>query len=94
MASSPSIVMILSDSLTSEIGVWHERTASPLICTVQAPHRLSPQPNLVPVIPRFSRITQSSGVSAWSTSTVRRRPFTEILAMMYSLSMPLRESKP
>jgi len=31
---------------------WHERVASPFMCTVQEPHCPMPQPNLVPVIPR------------------------------------------
>src|SRR6185369_13830662 len=31
--------------------------------TVQAPHCAMPQPNLVPVIPRMSRSTHSSGMS-------------------------------
>ena len=37
-------------------------------CTVQAPHWAMPQPNLVPVRPSVSRITQRSGVSG-ATST-------------------------
>src|ERR1700755_2157159 len=52
--------------------VWHDRTASPLTCTVQAPHRPAPQPNLVPVICNCSRMAQSSGESfAASTDTLR-----------------------
>ena len=56
-------------------GVEHERSGSPSTCTVQAPHWAMPQPYLVPVRPRSSRRTQSSGVSG-STSTSRRWPFT------------------
>src|ERR1700738_3876127 len=56
-------------------GVTHDRTASPSRWTVQAPHRAMPQPNLVPVRPRVSRRTQSSGVSP-STSTVWSWPLT------------------
>src|SRR5262249_35637845 len=48
---------------TSPTAVWHDRTASPLTCTVQAPHRPAPQPNLVPVICNCSLMAQSSGES-------------------------------
>jgi hypothetical protein len=50
-------------------GITHERTALPSTWTVQAPHWAMPQPYLVPVSPRTSRKTQSSGISG-STSTV------------------------
>ena len=50
-------------------GTWQERVATPLMCTVQAPHWAMPQPYLVPVKPIVSRMTQSSGVSD-STSTL------------------------
>ena len=45
----------------------------PSRCTVQAPHRPAPQPNLVPVICSCSRMTQSSGVSS-AVSTWRDWP--------------------
>jgi hypothetical protein len=51
------------------IGVTQERAGAPSMCTVQAPHKATPQPNFVPVIASTSRNTQSSGVSP-STSTV------------------------
>ena len=38
----------------ADSGVWQERTALPSTCTVQAPHRPEPQPNLVPVSFRCS----------------------------------------
>ncbi len=50
-------------------GVAHERTAALFTITVQEPHTPSPQPNFVPVRPRSSRSTQSSGRVS---STVRR----------------------
>ena len=56
-------------------GSRHERTGLPPMCTVQAPHWAMPHPNLVPVRPRMSRSTQSSGVSG-ATSTARAWPFT------------------
>src|ERR1043166_4493324 len=49
---------------TSETRVWHDRVAVPARLTVQAPHWPIPHPNLVPVSCRWSRSTQSSGVSA------------------------------
>src|ERR1700676_1064820 len=57
---------------TSPTMVWHERTASPLTCTVQAPHRPAPQPNLVPVICNCSRIAHRSGVSLTASTDIFR----------------------
>src|SRR5437868_13505265 len=67
------MVTILSDALTVPTGTEHERITSPLMCTEQAPHCATPQPYLVPVSPTCSRMTQSRGVSA-STSTSRVLP--------------------
>src|SRR5207249_463319 len=55
----------------------HERTGWPSRCTVQAPHCAMPQPNLVPVSPRTSRSTQSSGMSS-GAATSWSFPFTLI----------------
>src|SRR5262245_36496701 len=49
-------------------GVTHERAGTPSTRTVHAPQSATPQPNFVPVRPSTSRSTQSTGVSA-STST-------------------------
>ena len=49
---------------TADSGVEHERTALPSRCTVHAPHRPMPQPYLVPLSPKPSRIAHNSGVSA------------------------------
>src|SRR6478609_4478769 len=49
-----SIVVIFESPMLS-IDVIHERTASPLICTVQAPHSAMPQPNFVPVMPQVAQ---------------------------------------
>src|ERR1039457_4908572 len=68
----PSIVMT-SLPATSAIGTEHERTASRFTITVQAPHKPSPQPNLVPVITRSLRNTQSSMRSS-SASTLASLP--------------------
>src|SRR5262244_1177538 len=55
--------MVVTDlPATSDICTPHARTASPLRCTVQAPHNATPQPNFVPVSPSSSRRYQSSGI--------------------------------
>ena len=56
-------------------GMVQELSAWPSMCTVQVPHSPIPQPYLVPVSLRLSRITQSSGVSG-GTSTLTFLPFT------------------
>src|SRR6185369_15906114 len=68
----PSMVVTFLPA-ASDMLVWQERTALPSTCTVQAPHRPDPQPNLVPVSFRCSRTTHSSGVSG-STSTLAAFP--------------------
>src|SRR5215831_7557948 len=51
--------MVVTDlPAISEICVWHENARSPLMCTMHAPHKPAPQPNLVPVSFKSSRITQ------------------------------------
>ena len=58
------------------IGNAHARVAlCPSTCSVQAPQSARPHPNLVPVIFRVSRSTQSSGVSP-GTSTWRAAPLS------------------
>src|SRR6266581_7647224 len=70
----PSMVVTALPA-AAETGTLQERTGLPSMCRVQAPHWAMPQLNLVPVSPRESRITQSSGVSG-ATSTECRTPFT------------------
>src|SRR5690349_11108917 len=60
---------------TAETGSTQLRVAAPSMCTVQAPHKAMPQPNLVPVRLRLSRSTQSSGVSS-AASVVSSLPLT------------------
>ncbi len=67
----------------AETGVTHERTGWPSRCTVQAPHRAAPQPNLVPVMSRLSRMTQSRGVTG-SASTLWVLPLICRLIMLSS----------
>src|ERR1700754_4038196 len=52
---------------TAEMGVTQERVGCPSMCTVQAPHSAIPQPDLVPVSFRWSRMAHSRGMSG-STS--------------------------
>src|ERR1051325_5632954 len=65
----PSIVTILRPAHV-DAGVTQDFTATPSTCTVQTPHWAIPQPNLVPVRLRTSRITQSRGISGSARSTV------------------------
>src|SRR5262249_31142563 len=74
-------MVVIAARPTLETGTWHERVASPFMCTVHAPHCATPQPYLVPVSPSASRSTQRSGVSA-ATSAVSRFPFTESVYFM------------
>ena len=67
----------------AEAGVLQERIGMPSRCTVQEPHRPAPQPNLVPIMPRLSRMTQSRGVLG-STSTLWALPLTLRLIMLSS----------
>src|ERR1700736_170888 len=62
VAPIASIVVILEVPMLST-GVTQERVTTPSTCTVQAPQRAAPQPNLVPVMPSTSRNTHKSGVS-------------------------------
>src|SRR5437763_16204196 len=80
---------------TFDTGIPHERTATPSIWTVQAPHCCSPHPNFVPVKPIASRITQSSGVSGL-TSTSYCLPFTvnEIIGSSSQLRKNLSQMHP
>src|SRR5664280_1705807 len=57
--SRPSIV-VTSLPRTAFTGTWHDLTASLPTTTVQAPQRLSPHPNFVPVRPRSVRRTHRS----------------------------------
>src|SRR5688572_17948671 len=69
-------MVVTSLPAARETGATQERTASPSMCTVHAPHCAMPQPYLVPVSPRLSRSTHNNGVVD-STSTFTRRLFTE-----------------
>ena len=62
-------MVVMADLPMLPTGMTQERVASPLMCTVHAPHSAMPQPNFVPVMPSTSRKTQRRGVSP-STSTL------------------------
>src|ERR1700687_1772475 len=62
-------MVVICAPATALRGTEQDRVATPLICTVQAPHWAMPQPYLVPVMPSVSRSTHSRGVSG-STSTL------------------------
>src|ERR1700743_2049752 len=68
-APTPSIV-VMARPLTALTGSTQDRTALPSIWTVQAPHWAMPQPNLVPVMPRMSRSTQSRGISGGASTAL------------------------
>src|ERR1700693_287799 len=60
------VICLPTASLTT---IPQERTATPSMWTVQAPHCAMPQPYLVPVRPTHSRIAHNSGVlGSMSTS--------------------------
>src|SRR5271157_3268385 len=86
-AERPSMVVIFFPA-TLETAVMHERAGSPSMCTVQAPHSATPQPNFVPVIFSVSRSTHSRGI--WgSTLTVVAFPFSvKVTAISTSLGAP------
>src|SRR5206468_11568230 len=90
--SAPTISMVVTFLFaTAAIGVMHERTGWPSTCTVQAPQSAMPQPNLVPVSPRWSRSAHKSGVSS-GRSTFWRLPLIMIGVIAMLLS-PCRTSK-
>src|SRR5450759_1999185 len=84
--ASPSSVVI-SAPATVETGLMHDRTASPLIRTMHAPHCPRPQPKRGPDRSRSLRRTYSRGVEG-STSTVCALPFTRnvMAAVPHSLA--------
>ena len=76
--------MVVTDlAATSDTCVWQENARLPSTCTMQAPHRPVPQPNLVPVSLSPSRITHSSGV-AGGASVDAVLPFTVKLVVIAS----------
>ncbi|MNT33730.1 hypothetical protein D3C72_1696720 [compost metagenome] len=88
MGDKPSIVVMLCPA-TAATGNWQERTATPSRCTVQAPHRPMPQPNLVPVSFKWSRNTHNKGMEGDVSASSRRSPFT-----VNSIIVRLQESGP
>src|SRR4029450_7152664 len=86
----PSSVVI-SAPCTDDTGRMHERTASPLIRTVQAPHWPNPQPNRGPCRSRSLQRAYTSGVDG-STSTACDLPLTRnVNALIGAVSLPTPE---
>ena len=83
-ADRPSIV-VTGLPATSDTWVWQENARLPSMCTMQAPHRPVPQPNLVPVSLRPSRSTHSSGVCRRRVGRRRLAIHSEFVAMVSSL---------
>src|ERR1700736_6141567 len=52
-------MVVISELPMLSTEVMQERVGAPSICTVQAPHSATPQPNFVPVIPSTSRSTHN-----------------------------------
>ena len=86
--------MVVTDlPAISEIWVWQEKARLPSMCTMQAPHRPVPQPNLVPVSLSPSRITHSKGV-AGGASVDAALPFTVKLVAIAFLPDARMEPRP
>src|SRR5258705_9416236 len=83
--------MTLLSSTLSTV-VTQDLIAAPSICTVHAPHNAAPQPNFVPVRPRTSRSTQSSGASP-STSILCSVPLTLMVLVIASLRVELAKRR-
>src|ERR1700716_1317559 len=78
----------------SETCVWQEYARLPSICTMHAPHRPVPQPNLVPVSLRSSRITHNNGAAGGASAKVAL-PFTvKLVDMVSSLDVTARDVTP
>src|SRR5512141_1930436 len=74
---------------TCETGVEHERIALPSACTVHAPHKPAPQPNLVPVSSSVSRRTQRSGVSGETETFFSLPLMRSVRSAMFTLGLGL-----
>src|SRR3984957_4796179 len=72
LVATPSMVVIGAVP-TDDTCVTQDRTGALFKCTVQAPQKLLPQPNLVPFKSSKSRSTQSNGICG-SASTSRALP--------------------
>jgi hypothetical protein len=77
-------IVVMARSRTAPTASMQERTGLPPICTVQAPHWAIPRPNFVPVMPRMSRRTQSSGVAAGASND-----FYSPLIVNFNMELPI-----
>src|SRR5215472_6935389 len=79
--------MVVTDlPAISDTWVWHENARLPSTCTMQAPHKPVPQPNLVPVSLRPSRITHNNGVSRGASLDAGLPLTVKLMAMAFSSS--------
>src|SRR3954465_12213868 len=90
LGDRPSIVVTDLPAI-SDTWVWQENARLPSMCTMQAPHNPVPQPNLVPVSLRSSRITHNSGVTG-GASVVAGLPFTMNFVAIASSLDPRRQA--
>ena len=67
VSPTPSIVVIECPA-AALTGITQDRLGMPSRCTVHAPQRAAPQPNLVPFMPRRSRKTHSKGMSGGAST--------------------------
>src|SRR6185295_22537 len=92
--SFPSVAIpssVVTSPLTLDVGVTHDRVATPSMITVHAPHCPRPQPNRGPCRSRSLRRIYSSGVEG-SMSTVRVVPLTFRVTLLISLLLKLSDS--
>src|SRR5262249_45955406 len=90
---SPSIVVMDLPPI-SETCVWHAYARLPSICTMHAPHRPVPQPNLVPVSLRPSRITHNNGVAGGASVDAALLFTVKLVDMVSSLDVTARDVAP
>src|SRR5262249_40779510 len=88
----PSIVVIECPA-AALTGITQDRLGMPFRCTVHAPQRATPQPNLVPFMPRRSRKTHSNGMSG-GASTLRDLPLIFKVTMIDLPAHPENWSSP
>src|SRR6267378_1567432 len=76
-------MVVIEWPMAALTGITHARLGLPSRCTVQAPHKATPQPNFVPFMPSRSRKTHKRGMSG-SAPTLCDLP----LIFSVSISVP------
>src|SRR5437879_13883202 len=89
-------MVVTSFPAARDTAATQDRTASPSICTVQAPHCAMPQPYFVPVRPIVSRSTHNSGVrgstSAWYGLPLTLRDTIAVLPLRLKALKPAQSA--